>query len=313
MRHNEQMTEIVKMENDVWQVGIVPQSGGSVAYARSRVGDAWVDVLRPTSGEDLAKAATTASYPLVPWSNRIRDGKLQWAGRTYQLRINAPDGTAIHGTGTEYPWTVVERDATRVTLEFVSRNYYGVNFPWPFTARCTYALDGDRFTWTTSLTNEAHETFPAGFGHHPYFLRQLAGPDGAIGGDALLELACEQAYPVERVMAIGPAGALPPHLDFRQLRPLGSVFVDDCFTGRTSPTFATIEYPGALTVRIDADELYSHGVVYIPEGKPFFAVEPVTNVNDGFTLEAAGQHGTGVFLIQPAETRGASFSLVAEA
>ena len=101
-------------------------------------------------------------------------------------------------------------------------------------------------------------------------------------------------------MAIGPAGALPPHLDFRELRALGTAFVDDCFTGRTSPTLATIEYPGALTVRMEADELYSHAVVYIPEGKPFFAVEPVTNVNDGFTLEAAGQHGTGVFLVQPA-------------
>ena len=198
-------------------------------------------------------------------------------------------------------------------MEFVSRDFYGVNFPWSFTARCTYALEDDRFVWTTEITNDDHETFPAGFGNHPYFVRQLEGPDGPIGGAALLELACEKSYPTERTMAIGPAGALPPHLDFRERRALGTVFVDDCFTGRTSPTLATIEYPGALTVHMEADELYSHAVVYIPQGKAFFAVEAVTNVNDGFTLEAEGQPGTGVFLVQPGAACGASFTLVADA
>ena len=111
----------------------------------------------------------------MPWSNRIRDGKLRWAGKTYQLRVNHGDGTAIHGTASEYPWAVVESSPTHAVLEFASREVYGVNFPWTFTARFTYALDGDRFTWTYGLINSDHETFPAGFGHHPYFLRSVAG------------------------------------------------------------------------------------------------------------------------------------------
>jgi aldose 1-epimerase len=39
----------------------------------------------------------------------------------------------------------------------------------------------------------------------------------------------------------------------------------------------------------------------------------VTNANDGFNLEAAGKPGTGVFLVQPGETRSSSFTLVAQA
>jgi len=37
----------------------------------------------------------------------------------------------------------------------------------------------------------------------------------------------------------------------------------------------------------------------------------VTNANDGFNLEAANADGTGVFLVQPGETRSTSFTLVA--
>ena len=50
-------------------------------------------------------------------------------------------------------------------------------------------------------------------------------------------------------------------------------------------------------------------MVYLPVDVPYFAVEPVTNANDGFNLEAAGKQGTGVFLVQPGETRSSSFTL----
>jgi aldose 1-epimerase len=53
-------------------------------------------------------------------------------------------------------------------------------------------------------------------------------------------------------------------------------------------------------------------VVYLPVDVPFFAVEPVTNANDGFNLDAAKAAGSGVFLVQPGETRSTSFTLVAQ-
>ncbi len=306
------MTEIVVIENESWRVGLIPSTGGSVAFGQTRIGDAWVDVLRPTPTEHLRSAPATASYPLVPWSNRIHHGALAWQGREYQLRINFPDGTAIHGTGSEFPWTVVEKAADRVVLEFVSTEFYGVNFPWSFTARFTYALDGNRFTWGMAVTNTDAEAFPAGLGHHPHFLRALTGADGnALGGEVQLQVNSEMTYPLEACMPVGPAATPPPHTDFRTLRPLGDPFVDDCFTGRTSPVTATLEYPGALTVDFEADDLFQHVVVYIPQGQTFLAVEPVTNANDGFNLMRDGVEGHGVFVVEPGATVGAEFSLVA--
>src|SRR4051794_26772328 len=104
--HNGNMTQLLDLENDHWQVGLLPTTGGAVAYGRAKVNGEWHDVMRPTPQESLTVVPDTASYPLVPWSNRIRDGKLRWAGRTYQLRVNHADGTAIHGTASEYPWAV---------------------------------------------------------------------------------------------------------------------------------------------------------------------------------------------------------------
>ena len=165
------MADIVTLENEHWQVGLVPTTGGSVAFGRVRIGGEWVDVLRPTPVDELGEWGRTASFPLVPWSNRISQGRFAWAGRDYQLRVNFEDGTAIHGTGWEFPWKVVESMPTSAVLELVSRDVFGVNFPWPFTARFRYELDGERFEWHMDITNDAHETFPAGIGHHPYFMR----------------------------------------------------------------------------------------------------------------------------------------------
>lgn len=306
------MPQIVTIENDHWRVGVVPSSGGAVAYGQVRIGGEWVDVMRPTPDENLHNYAENASYPLVPWSNRIRTGKLLWAGSEYQLRVNFPDGTAIHGAALEYPWTVAEQEPHRVVLEFVSGDFVGVNWPWKFTARFEYALVGERFEWTMSVTNDDHETFPAGLGHHPYFLRQLASADAALGQAVQFQLNCEQGYDLTDCMPTAGAGPVPAHADFRVSRNLGETFVDDCFTGRSSPTLATLTYPGALVLDMEADQACGHSVVYIPQGENFFAVEPVTNANDAFNLEAKHIKGTGLFLVQPQETRAARFALVAK-
>ncbi len=306
------MTDIVTLENDHWQVGLIPATGGSVAFGRAWVGGEWVDVLRPTPEESLSDVWSTASFPLVPWSNRIRDAVFSWAGKDYQLRVNFEDGTAIHGTGIEFPWSVVAQSATSATLEFVSRAVYGVNFPWPFTARFTYELDTERFTWHMEITNDAHETFPAGLGHHPYFVRELNAPGSTPGEPTRLQVNCVTSYPVEGCLPTGPAREVSGRLDFREMKPLGEEFMDGCYTNRTSSTLATIDYPGALTVDVEAGALLEHAVVYQPVHIPYFAIEPVTNANDGFNLDAANAEGTGVFLVQPGETRSTSFTLVAQ-
>lgn len=296
-----------------WQVGLVPENGGAVVFGRVRHGETWLDLLRPTPKDRWGSWWDAASYPLIPWSNRIRHGALRWKGHTYRLRRWGTEDFALHGTVADYPWRVTSRHADRVTLEFDSRDYVGVNFPWPFFARVEYVIDGPELRCSTTVTNIGDLPFPAGFGHHPYFVRTLANAnaDGApVGDEVHLQVNCAKSYPLTNGMPDAGAGPVTPITDFQVLRPLGTDPVDDCLTGRSGPVAARLEYPGALTVDIVADALLSHVVLFIPIGESFFAVEPVTNANDGFNLHSQGVDGTGVLVVRPRESVTAEFAIV---
>jgi aldose 1-epimerase len=302
--------EVVVLRNGRWEIGVLPASGAALAYGRVLVGDRWRDLLRPTRSEHRTAPERCASFPLVPWSNRIADGRLRFEGREWLLARNGADGTAIHGATTGFAWTVVARDEDRVVLELSTRDLVGVNFPWRFRARVAYTLTGDGLSVTTTVENDDDETFPAGFGHHPYFQRSLV----AGGPEALLEVPARRGYALVRAMATGPAGDLPERADYRALRPVGDVFVDDCLTDLEPGSATRIVYPaapgvGEVEVRLTADPVYSHTVVYAPRARSYFAVEPVTNCNGAFALLDAPGTDHGVFLLGPGEQRTGTFTL----
>ena len=314
---------IIELESSGWRLGVLPHSGASLSHGRVLVDGQWLDLLRPTRGTAHGNPELCSSFPMVPWSNRVRDGLLRFRGRTWTLAHNGSDGTAIHGATRHHTWDVTERTADRVELALDSRALVGVNFPWQFRAALVYALDGDRLTVTTTVENVDAEPFPAGFGHHPYFERRLRpieqhgapGPDEESGGsDALLELPFDRAFPLAAGMAIGPAGEIPPRADYRTARAVGSAFVDDVLTAqRDGQPAARIAYPDhGLGVRLDMDPVYESLVVYVPRRRAYFAVEPVTNANDGFGLYEDGVPGTGVFVLEPGESRTGAFSLTLE-
>ena len=305
------MIDVLTIANSHWRVGLTPETGGSVAFGQVKSGDAWIDVLRPTPDDLLGSYWDSASYPLVPWSNRIRHGSLLWKGEVYQLRRWAgTDDFSMHGTALEYPWEVVEAAEDRVSIEFDARGYYGVNWPWDFTARQDYYLDGARLACRMSLTNVDDVAFPAGLGHHPYFVRQLLGSDGApLGGEVLAQINSIDEYELVNCMPDKGPGPIPAVSDFTSARTLGQTLIDTCQTRKPGAAVATLEYPGSFSIVMEADPIFEHTVFYIPPGKPYFALEPVTNANDGFTLLKKGIPGNGVFEIAPGDTVTAEFSL----
>ncbi|GEA86883.1 hypothetical protein CCE01nite_08320 [Cellulomonas cellasea] len=111
-------------------------------------------------------------------------------------------------------------------------------------------------------------------------------------------------------MAVTSAGAVRARADYREPRPLGTAFVDDVLTGLRPGEPVRWTYPDhGVDVRLDLDDVYSHLVVYLPRRRTHFAVEPVTNVNDGFALHDAGVEGTGVFVLEPGESRSGTFTV----
>lgn len=305
------MSDVELLSNGHWRVGVLPGTGAALAFGQVRRGDDWVDLLRVTPEERYGVPDDCASFVLAPWSNRLRDGRFAFRGQTHQLPVNAPDGTAIHGVARDFAWRITDSDETSAVLEFDSAEVASA-FPWRFTSTVSYRLDGDTLTVETTLTNCDDVPFPAGFGHHPYFRRGLDG----VADEVELEIPCAAQYELERNLPAPGAVPVPvePRLDFRTLRPLGELFIDDVLTGRAPGLPVRMRYPQAgIAVTMAVDELYGDFVVYVPqEGKPFFAVEPVTNCNDGFNLFDAGTPDTGVFVLAPGGSRSAAFSLQVE-
>ncbi|WP_448630886.1 aldose epimerase family protein [Cellulomonas soli] len=314
---------LLTLRSDRWELDVLPATGAALAAGRIRTADGtWRDLLRPTPRTRLGDPEKCASFPMVPWSNRIRDGRLPFGGGTWQLQRNGADGTAIHGAVRYAEWTVVDRTAAAVELELDTSGLVGVNFPWRFVSRIRYALDGDALSVTTSIRNVDTTPFPAGFGHHPYLQRTLApvasghtpglgGTPAALLGDGpVLDVPAHHGYALVDAMAAGPAGDVPRRADFRTPHPLGHAFIDDVLTdlepGR--PIRITYDDP-AVTVDVEMDPVYSHLVLYSPRRRGYFAVEPVTNVNGGFALHEAGVPGTGVFVLAPGEDRTGTFTL----
>jgi galactose mutarotase-like enzyme len=94
---------------------VVPAVGGSLAsFTRDER-----EVLKSAESAALHRGDVLgmACYPLVPYSNRIAHGRLDFDGDTHLLAHSLPGVPhAIHGVGWQRPWQVAGAEASRVRL-----------------------------------------------------------------------------------------------------------------------------------------------------------------------------------------------------
>ena len=189
----------------------------------------------PVGGRDVVVGFGEHELPpasngavLVPWPNRVRDGRYTWDGVERQLPITEPArGTALHGLVCWERWDVVRHDDAAVTLALDTVPQPG--YPFPLHVEITYALDGAGgldVTLTTTATGDV--AAPYGVGFHPW----LSPGPGSLD-DAVLQLDAESWVPTdERLLPTG-VEPLPERFDFREPRRLGSTDLDDAFVDAT--------------------------------------------------------------------------------
>lgn len=284
---------IVELRAGSTRLAVAPDIGGSITRYASERGGTTIEWLRPTSPDAIAgrSAGGTSSFPMVPFSNRVRDAAFRFRGRLVQLPRNfPPEPHAIHGHAWRQPWTVVERTEAGLTLEY---RHAADAWPWPYVAQQTLDLAEHQLRVRFAVTNESSTVMPVGFGLHPYFVRT---PRAAVHADVgRMWEADADRMPARLVPA--PPQLLPggPGLN-PDATPLDNNFLD--FGGR-----AVIEWPEwGARLRIEADPVYACLVVYTPAGQDFFCVEPATNCIDAFNLADAGRPNTGLIVLEPGDT-----------
>ena len=262
-------------------VDLAPDAGGSIArFALDGIGD----LLRPASDAALASGTgkDTACYPLVPFSNRIANGRLAFGGEIFHLEPNWPGVRhPMHGDGWAHAWDVVRQDRTSAELVYLQEAGAGAaGWPFRYRARQTFALDQVSLTIGISIENLEDREVPAGLGLHPFFVR-----------DAETELACRLSGVWRTDPEVLPLQHLPvpPEWDFSRSRRVDGMGLDHCFDDWDGK--ATVTWPQrGLRLMISATEAFRHLVIYVPEGQRYFCVEPVSHANGaiGRSLLAAG-------------------------
>jgi aldose 1-epimerase len=282
---------IQTLQNEFWHLEIDPTVGASIASLRAKIGSEFQDLMRRTPESVRAgnSASPFSSFTLAPFSNRIRGAKFSFEGREYQLRATASDGSTQHGDVRNRPWRVQVVDQSLV-CRFDSTDFSDFNFPFPIRMKLTYQLTENALDMQLEMENTGNSRMPAGYGFHPYFVRNLAGHD------LRLQFKAEGIYQTDSSF-IPTQGRQPigSEYDFSNSRELGDLAINHVYGGWNGT--ARLEYQN-ITLKLQASEIFSHLCVYAaPDGT--LAVEPISHCTDGFNLMARGVQNTGVRVLEP--------------
>jgi aldose 1-epimerase len=260
---------------------VVTQVGATLR--RYRVG-----ALDVVDGFDVGVRATDGrGQVLAPWPNRLTDGHYEYRGRACQAPLNEIGRhDAIHGLVRWLDWTLVERDASAVTLSCELRPQPG--YEWHLHLQVTYALHDSGLTVTLEAVNADRGPAPFGVGFHPYLTLGTPSIDG-------LDLTVPAAAFLDPDTPTGVAGT--SH-DFRQPRRIGPVELDvayaDLAVGPDGRARARLGDPtGGRAVVVWVDDAFRYLMVYTGDqvGEPHrrrtaVAVEPMTCPPDAFRTGA---------------------------
>jgi aldose 1-epimerase len=282
---------------------IVEVGGGVRAYS---VGGR--DVLEPYALEAMCDGAHGS--PLIPWPNRLADGRYEFDGASLQVALTEPPRhNAIHGLLRWRAWRAVERKPEMVVMGI--RLYPLSGYPFALDVRIGYSLREDGLHVTTTATNIGARTCPFGAGQHPY----LAPAPGALIDDCTLLLPAETRLLTDPLRSL-PSGSEPVQgtaFDFREPRVIGEQSVDspyaDLLRGADGLASARLDCPDGARIELWVDGSYPYLELYTGDGlaperrRRGLAVEPMTCPPNAF------QSGEDVLRLAPGESFSGSWGV----
>jgi aldose 1-epimerase len=221
-------------------------------------------VLRSTEPAALASSRLSGCYPLAPYSNRLGYRRFRWLGHEYGTERNFDDNPhSVHGVAWQRAWEVMGAGSGEAELRY--RHAGDAHWPFDFELRQRLVLTPSTLEMHLAFTNRAPQPQPVGLGWHPYFVKRTRSR-------LHVELAERwdndaSGLPVRHVAQPG-IDADVAHLDF-----------DNCFEGWRGAARIRDE---KLSLRLTSSLPYL--VVFTPQTKPYFCVEPVSHVSNAIHM-----------------------------
>ncbi len=238
---------------------------------------------------------------ILPWPNRIDQGRYTFEGEQLQVPINEPSReSALHGLMNFVEWEPVHHSRDRVVLEYLLHPQYG--YPFPMSFRIEFRLDERGIRSTLTSRNVGRTNAPLGTAVHPY----VAAGSGTI--DSIeFELPAGTYYVTnDRLIPTGKAPVEGTKYDFRAARPLGPTTMDTAFTDleRDSRGETVVKFgrTGGVDIHLWMDDAYDYIQVYTDDApsterpaRSGLVVEPMTCPPNAFVT------GEGVIVLRPGE------------
>ncbi len=257
-------------------------------------------VLDPYPVEAICDGAHGA--PLIPWPNRLADGRYSFDGADHQVALTEPTkGNAIHGFLRWRNWQAAEREQDRVVMATTIHPLEG--YPFTLEVSVAYELGDEGLNVTTVATNAGDRACPFASGQHPYL-----SPGTGLIDECTLELdaATRILTDSERQLPIGTEETAGTDFDFRSARTLGDQRLDFAFTDLARDdagrAWVRLRSPDSGSAELWVDqsypivELYTGDTLSEPRRRRGIGSEPMTCPPNGF------QSGEGVLRLEPGQT-----------
>lgn len=235
---------------------------------------------------------------LLPWPNRIRDGRYVFDGTEYDLALSEPERhNAIHGLVRWSGWELVRH--TEDTVEQQITVFPQKGWDTTLLATITHQLAADGLTVTVRAENTGDRAVPFGYAAHPYFTvgEQAVDEIGiTVPADSYLDVD-------DRLLPVGlePVEGKPE--DLRNGSPVGTRNLDTAFTDLATDDQGVWRIELALgdrrtTLWADGSHKWTQIYTGADHRDLGIAIEPMTCGPDAFNTEATA---TGLIVLQPGD------------
>lgn len=241
---------------------------------------------------------------LLPWPNRIRDGRYRFEDRDLQLPLSeAARGHASHGLVRWVAWSLREHGSDTVTLGYRLMSQPG--YPWTLDLTATYGVSEAGLAVAVTATNLADRPAPFAAGAHPYLV-----PGSGPLDDWRLDLRAATALTVDdRLIPYGAVQVTDTGGDFRGGRAIEAADLDTTYgdLDRDDDGWAHVSVSdddgGTVVLGMDRHHRWVQVFVGPPGRRDILAVEPMTAPPNAFAT------GQDLIVLAPGETVEVRWSL----